>query len=125
MFLFSLANSLIRGSSGNLFGHRIAPNSTSNTPSSGNILADASVATQLDGILKEEHILLFVPCLFDGITAGTSGRGITAYIYYRSALIRLGLLSRIGPRCIGLPARSLCLVIISLIKQAGTYKRND
>lgn len=48
MFLFSLDNSLIFH--GNLFGHKIAPNSTSNTPSSGNILADSS-----DGILKEEH----------------------------------------------------------------------
>lgn len=85
-------NSLIRGFHGTLFGRKIAPNSTSNTPSSGNILADSSGATQFDGILKEEHILLFVPCLFDGITAWTIGRGITAYIYYRSGLIRLGLL---------------------------------
>lgn len=121
--IFSVDNSLIWDFYGTLFWQKIAPNSPSSSLWSGNALADSSVASQFDGILKEEHILLFVCCLFDGITAWTSGRRIAAHIYYKSGLIRLGLLCPIGLRCEVYQLGLCAFLIVSLIKQAGTLKR--
>lgn len=80
--VFSLDNSLIWDFDGTWFWQKIAPNRPSSTLWSGNVLADSCVETQFDGIPKKEHIPLFVCCLFDGITAWSSGKGITAFIYY-------------------------------------------
>lgn len=52
------------------------------------------------------------PQAFDRITMWTSGGGITAYIYYRSCLIRLTLLCPIAIRRKASPAHSLHNLII-------------
>lgn len=49
---------------------------------------------------------------------------MTAYIYYKSGLIRLGLLCPIGLRC-KVYQLGLCILIVSLRKQAGTLKPKD
>lgn len=89
-----------------LFWRQASPK-PNGTFSSGNTLVDLSGTIQLDRAAERGAQCRFCLPPSDGITTWSSGGRLTAYIYHRSCLIRLGSLYPIALRRKALAAHSL------------------